>query len=494
MSTILQKAREYEQKYRVYIAPEERPGYHLTPQVGWMNDPNGFSFYGGEYHLFYQYHPYSTEWGPMHWGHAVSTDLLRWKYLPAAIAPDTEIDQVGCFSGSAIELPDSRHLLMYTGVRQSRNEDGTRRDQQTQCLAVGDGLNYVKHDANPVLDDKDLPEGFTTADFRDPKLWREEDGSYACVVGARTEDGSGAILLFTSPDGFRWKYETILDRSYNEYGRMWECPDFFPLDGKQLLITSPQDMSPLGLEFHNGNNTMALIGSYDLSTHHFEREQVQAIDYGLEFYAPQTMLTPDGRRVMIGWLQNWDTCSAQPPNAKWFGQTSTPRELSLKDGRLIQVPVREIEALHGRRVAYQDVTVQEEVSLKGVYGRMIDMTVTLRPADGDGFQQFTIKVAKGSQHYTNITFFPKASVLRVNRAHSGLARDIIHERDCLVRQRNGEIKLRILLDRFSLEIFANDGEQAMSTAIYTPQTADGISFEADRSVIMSVEKFDIVTE
>lgn len=491
LTEALQKAREYEAKFETYIATEERPGFHLTPRVGWMNDPNGFSVYQGQYHLFYQYHPYSTQWGPMHWGHAVSDDLLHWRYLPAAIAPDQCYDRGGCFSGSAMELPDGRQLLLYTGVRRLVREDGTMQDLQTQCVAVGDGLNYEKSENNPVLDWKDVPDGFSRTDFRDPKLWREPDGTYRCVVGNRTDDGSGAILLYESADGFTWDFVSVLDRCYNEYGKMWECPDFFSLDGKQVLLVSPQDMSPLGLEFHNGNGTLCLIGSVDSEARAFLRERLQAIDYGLDFYAPQTLQAPDGRRIMIGWMQNWDTC-VPPAEARWFGQMSTPRELSLRDGRFIQVPVRELEALRGRRVLYSQVPVQEEVSLKGIYGRMVDMTVTLQPGDAGGYTLFRMKVAKGSQHYTSISYCPKSSTLRLSRTHAGFNRDFVHERECLVRNQGGILKLRIILDRFSVEIFANDGEQAMTATFYTPLTADGISFEAQGQLLLSVEKYELL--
>lgn len=159
MTEKLKKAREYEGKYARFISDEERPAYHLTPRIGWMNDPNGFSFYNGAYHLFYQYHPYSLEWGPMHWGHALSRDLLHWEYLPCALAPDQTYDGYGCFSGSASELPDGRQLLMYTGVREEMCEDGRKKTVQTQCMAVGDGLNYEKYEANPVLDETSLPAG-----------------------------------------------------------------------------------------------------------------------------------------------------------------------------------------------------------------------------------------------------------------------------------------------------------------------------------------------
>ena len=490
ISEILQKARQYEEKYGAFISDSERPVYHLSPKVGWMNDPNGFSMYDGKYHIFYQYHPYSTQWGPMHWGHAVTSDLLHWQFLPAAIAPDMPYDKDGCFSGSAIEMDDGKQLLMYTGVERVQGEDGRMQDIQIQCLATGDGENYEKYEGNPVLTQKDIPAGFSLNDFRDPKIFRNTDGSYGCVLGNRTEDGSGAILLYRSEDGFNWKFQSILDRSYNEFGRMWECPDMFPLDGQDVIITSPQDMSALGLEFHSGNGTLALMGRVEEGK--FLRDNVHAIDYGLDFYAPQTLEAPDGRRIMIAWMQNWDTTGGCPEGAKWFGQMTTPRELTICNDRLIQNPIRELEALRGRRVAYQNVVVSEEVSLTGVYGRVLDMTVTIKPGDDKGYERFRIKFAKGSQHYCSVSYRPNSSTLRMSRTHAGFNRDFVHERKCRVRSRNGEIKLRILLDRYSAEVFVNDGEQALTMTFYTPQTADGISFECSGQALVSVEKYDII--
>ena len=137
-SDVLQKARDFEVQYGSHIPDNERPAFHATPTIGWMNDPNGFSFYKGECHLFYQYHPYSNEWGSMHWGHLKTRDFLRWERLPAALAPDQDYDSAGCFSGGAVELDDGRQLLMYTGVQRERNADGFIQDVQTQCVAIGE--------------------------------------------------------------------------------------------------------------------------------------------------------------------------------------------------------------------------------------------------------------------------------------------------------------------------------------------------------------------
>ena len=427
----------------------------------------------------------------MHWGHVKTRDFLYWERLPAAMAPDTEYDKHGCFSGSAIELPDGRQLLMYTGVRQIREENGELRDRQTQCIAIGDGVDYEKYAVNPVITAADLPEGRSCCDFRDPRIWREGDIYYA-AVGNRPADGSGAIRLYESQDCIRWKYDGVLAACHNQYGLMWECPDFFPLDGKYVLLTSPQEMTAIGLEFHAGNGTVCLIGEYDRENCHLVRENVQAIDYGTDFYAPQTLETPDGRRVMIAWMQNWETSNCRPRWLRWFGSMTVPRELAVKDGRLIQNPVRELDAHRGYQTLYKNVLLTGMTTLQNVRGRVIDMTVTVRPAVENGtYQWFKINVASDGQHMTTVRYKPGCATVRVDRTRSGFPHDIVNVRDFMVRPRQGEIKLRLVMDLYSLELFVNDGEQAATTVLYTDVGADSISFEADGSVIMDVEKYDL---
>lgn len=492
VSQTLRDARKYEEAMEKKIDSENRPGFHLAARVGWMNDPNGFSYYKGEYHLFYQYNPYDSHWGPMHWGHAVSKDLLHWEYLPAALAPDADFDRDGCFSGSAAVLPDGRQLLIYTGVVRKTQPDGSMRDVQTQCLAVGDGVDYEKYAGNPVLTKEDLPDNGSKFDFRDPKIWRVADGTYRCVVGNCTPERDGQILLFSSGDGFSWKYEKILAANNKRYGTMWECPDFFELDGKGVLLTSPMDMLPQGFEYHNGNGTLCLIGSYDKDSDTFTEEYNQAIDYGIDFYATQTLLTPDGRRVMIGWMQNWDTCNLHAPDQPWFGQMSLPRELSIRDGRLYQNPVRELENLRGEEVRHENVTFHDVIKLAGVEGRKVDMELTLRPADAENiYHKFAVRFAQNDTYHTSVSFRPHESIVKIDRKFSGSRRAIIHQRRCQVRNKDGNIKMRIILDRFSVEVFVNDGAYALSATLYTDLAADGISFFADGDVTMDVVKYTL---
>lgn len=489
-SAILQQAREYEKIHGSGISPESRPLFHVTPTVGWLNDPNGFSFYRGEYHLFYQYNPYSVKWGPTYWGHCKSRDLLRWERLPVALAPDEDYDRAGCFSGTAAQLPDGRQLLMYTGVRKEPQADGTVREFQTQCIAAGNGIEYQKLPANPVITAEQLPAGGSARDFRDPKIWREKETWYAAAAN-RTADGSGAILLYSSADLEHWKLEGTLDRSNNEYGKMWECPDLFELDGHTVLLTSPQELEARDQVFHNGHEVLCILGDWDGSARTFTRRAVLPVDQGLDFYAPQTLRAPDGRRVLIGWMQSWESSKFVPKGQQWFGMLTLPRELRIQDGRLIQWPVRELEAYRKNRVCHEHVPVSDALSLPGISGRVVDLSLRIRPAAGGTCRSFTVKFAEDDRHYTALTFEPAKNLLTLDRTRSGFPYNIVHRRTVPVLAGGGELELRIILDRFSAEIFVNGGKQVLSATLYTPQSAQGISFAAEGMASMDAERYEL---
>ncbi len=479
ISVQLTEARAYERLHGAAISPEQRPLFHLSPTVGWLNDPNGFSFYQGEYHLFYQYHPYDTNWGPMHWGHCKSKDMLHWERLPAALAPDQPYDQNGCFSGSAAETPEGQHILMYTGVRKDGN-----REFQTQCIAVGDGINYEKLPANPVITKELVPPGGSFQDFRDPKIWW--DGSqWLAVAGNRTEDGSGAVLLYASRDLKDWNFKGTIDRSRNQWGKMWECPDLFPLDGQMVLLVSPQELETSDLNFHKGYESLCLLGSWEPEKNRFIRRSVLPIDQGLDFYAPQTLLAPDGRRIMVAWMQDWDSAKCVPEGQNWFGQMTLPRELHIRNGRLIQQPVRELKRWRGERTAYENVEVSGDMSLPGIFGRTLDLTLRLQAQDGP----FTLKFAQDNSHFTAFTFQPDRSLLTLDRSHSGLPKGHALSRTIPVHSREGLLELRLILDRFSVEAFVNGGEQTLSATLYTPQEAAGISFQAQGKAVIQLEQY-----
>ncbi len=491
----LEKARKYEAENGSKI--KGRPGFHLTPLTGWMNDPNGFSYYGGCYHLFYQYHPYNTNWGPMHWGHAKSKDLLKWEYLPAVLAPDELHDSFGCFSGCAVTTKQGSHLLMYTGVRKVL-ESNKIKEYQVQCIAVGNGVDYVKYETNPVISGETVPEDSSTTDFRDPKIFLDEDLRYSCIVANRRLDakkhheGSGQILLYKSDDLYNWEFKSVLISNDNNLGRMWECPDFFKMDEKYILIVSPQDMQADGMEYVPGNGAVCLIGEYDVNAGRFTQDTHHCIDYGIDFYAPQTVLAQDGRRIMIGWMQNWDTATTYNRGHRWFGQTSLPREIFLKDNRMYQLPIREIENYRKNKVEHRDVCIKGEVKLDRVFGRETDMEMRFTQAEGTWIQ---IRFAMEGKIYSSVEYDFSKEILTIDRMYSGTRRSVLNSRSTnlkpFITDGKKSISLRIILDKYSAEIFANGGEKVMSMVVETKTSARQIGFYSDNEVRMDLVKYDL---
>lgn len=558
-SVELKKAREYEELNAGLVSDEARPAFHFSPCIGWLNDPNGFSFYEGKYHLFYQYHPYTLYWGPMHWGHAVSSDLINWEYLPAALAPDKEYDAAGCFSGSAIAMHDGRHLLMYTGCADDGlDPSGKGRWRQTQCVAVlsPETGEYEKYEGNPVITADGLPEGGDIYEFRDPYIWRAADGTYRAVVangriadltpeGTYSIQSGTQICLYRSDDGFSWSFVKALFQDERHIGLMWECANFFSLEDKHILIASPMDMRleeeeaiAASIRFPKGSNVCYISGSYDEETETFitdkeiTRDPVRhsafrydPVDLGLDFYAPQVMSAPDGRRIIIGWMQDpknanyiryeKDQVSAEEkmphsdevcgegyvhgtPGTRIFGQMTVPRELFLKEGRLCQRPVRELNVYRNDKIEYSEVHLDdEERSLNGISGRILDMEIEIKPdhdkGSGASYDLFTVMFAKDDEHCIRLSYEPARSLLTIDRSSSGQCAEITARRSIRVRDRGGEMSLRILLDKWSAEVFVNGGEQTLTLTYYTPLEADGIVFSAKGSLNLDAAAYRINT-
>ena len=401
-------------------------------------------------------------------------------------------------------------MLVYTGVLETMDHDGRRNCRQTQCLAVGDGIDFEKYSENPVITSDMIPEGGSRQDFRDPKIFAASDGSYRMLIANRTDPDtdSSQLLLYRSTDAFHWEFHKVFAENRKRFGRMWECPDFFELDGKGVLLVSPQDMLPEGFEYHNGNGSLCLIGFYDPADDSFVEEHNQAVDYGIDFYAMQTILSPDGRRIMIGWMQNWDTVGIRDERDPWFGQMSLPRELRIRDGRLYQSPIRELENYRAGKVVYDQIRLKGNgiitsayskpadvisgLHLPGVSGRCLDMEVVVsRPEGEDLFNKFTISLAADERYHTNISFRPGESIVKIDRKFSGSRRAVIHQRRAHVEMQDDKIRFRIILDRFSMEVFINDGSKVMTATLGTELSADGIFFVCDKDVIMSVVKYEL---
>ena len=485
ISEQLQKAREYQERESgdLQMAPKQR--FHVCAPVGWINDPNGFSVYQGEYHLFYQYHPYSTVWGPMHWGHVKTKDFICWEQLPPALAPDTDYDKYGCFSGSAVQWKD-KHVLLYTGVSrvQGEHKGGVR---QTQCVAVGDGINYEKSSLNPVISADSLPAGSSPVDFRDPLVWVEDDVFYL-VAANRAKDGSGQIVYYKSDNLEQWELESVLYESRNEFGKMWECPDLFRLGGKDILMFSPQEVERND-EFHSGNCTAFMIGDFNKEEKSFIRERIHAVDYGLDFYAPQTVKTLDGRRVLIGWMASWDN-PLYPDTFGWSGCMSIPRELILVNNRIFQQPVKELECYHTNPFSLKEQVIRGVQEWEELNSRFLDITIEL---EGDQYSRFTLQAAVNESCHTDLIYHREQSEFEINREYSGLARDAIACRRIPVEEKDNRFKMRVILDRYSVEVFMNDGEKVMSMLIFTDINADRVRLIAEGSVKADIVKYEIGT-
>ena len=229
-----------------------------------------------------------------------------------------------------------------------------------------------------------LPEGCSRIDFRDPKIWKEND-TYYLIVGNKNDNQVGQVVLCSSKNLTDWKFETILASNENgDIGTMWECPDFFALKDKHVLICSPQDMKARKYEFHNGHNSVYFLGDYDANRCRFSKEQPHTLDYGMDFYAPQTTELPDGRRIMIAWMKSWDACVI-PNSQDWQGMMTFPRELEIKENRIWQNPVKELENYHQNPCCYEHAEIEGETVLAGVEGRTIDLTVTLEDGENTIF-------------------------------------------------------------------------------------------------------------
>lgn len=439
--------------------------YHFSAPAGWINDPNGLCFFQNKYHLFYQHHPYNANWGPMYWGHAVSVDLITWEHLAPALAPDTGADCAGCFSGTAFEH-GSRLFLMYTGV----SPDAAGSGIQQQCLAWSDdGVTFTKAGGNPVIPAALLPEGFSPADFRDPKLW-EADGCFYCLAAAADAGGVGRLLLFSSSTLMSgWRFETDYVTGPDCFGGMKECPDRFSLDGAELLffsvIRSPAD--EYCLPFSHGS----VWAAGDECGGRFHTAAFTLLDSGFDFYAPQTLRAPDGRRIMIAWMHAWESENVTAAHG-WAGSMCLPRELVFTGGRLLQKPAREIEAYLEPLEAFADLRMAggAVLTLKGAPC----MEITLEAATGEdgGFVLVFFAAAGGG---LRLEYNAATGVFTIGRTGPGA-----FPRDTRVIPRPaggnaGEVTLRAFIDRCSLEVFVDAGEMVFTSLVFPEETGCGLT-------------------
>lgn len=465
----IEQANEFIAKNKDKINPQYLPQVHFTAPIGWINDPNGLVYFKGAYHLFYQHYPYDGVWGPMHWGHAVSQDLIHWEHLPVALAPDQPYDKNGCFSGSAIVKEDTL-WLMYTG--NIDNGDGT--GQQVQNIAYSkDGIHFEKLASNPVLTGEDLPEELVAAEFRDPKLFHHQ-GRYYAVVAAKHQDNVGCVVLVGSDNLIDWSFESIFLKGQPHQGFMWECPDFFVLDGQETLVISPMRYEAEGLSYHNLNSSVVVKGKVDWDKKEFQPESFSEIDHGHDFYAPQTLEDDQGRRIMIAWAHTWGrTNYTQSLQHGWAMAMTFPRQLKWEAGQLIQIPV--VQPVSSNHTLDQKIDGPLFVKVTGFE---VDQDQVIRWGD--------------SQDYLEIRYSGKEKALYLDRRHlkvdfGGEESQPVHQRGVQLGQ-EGLKQLDILLDVNSIELYVNEGRQVLSSNVYFAEATDRY-LQIDESKL-TIECFD----
>lgn len=459
-----------------------RPSLHFTTASSWINDPNGLVYYDGEYHLFYQNHPYSNEQGPMHWGHAVSRDLIRWEELSVAIYPDA----LGViFSGSAvIDWRDTAGfgreaiVAMYT----SHDDHAVPRERQSIAGSTDRGRTFTAYEGNPVL----MPPA-DTPDFRDPHVFwygGESDGYWVVVLAAGDE-----VHFYRSDDLRTWTMTGRFGRSEGAHGGVWECPDLFPLlvegSGETIwmLIVG---INPGG--HAGGSGTQYFVGHFDGATFHNANsgDQVLWLDHGSDAYATQSWSdVTDGRRIVISWMSNWHYARTTP-TSPWRGSMTLPRTLHARmiaDGvRVVQRPVEELKGALEEVFALVDLPVRanSEGRLDCAPLRVFDLEVDLVLAPE--VARAGIRLRDGEQGVVTIAWDAQREEVWIDRSASGVVDfnpDFGARHAAPLALVNGRLSLRIVVDAASVELFANDGIACITDSVY-PHTGDwGIALFAE---------------
>ena len=443
-------------------ADPHRQQFHLQPPVGWLNDPNGLCVYGGQYHAFYQYGPFDVTGGVKHWGHAVSRDLLSWEQLPVMLYPDEPFDCHGAYSGSAL-IEGSEMYLYYTGnVKHPGDYDYIKQGRgHNVCLAIShDGRTLASKQC--LLYNKDYPAGLT-CHVRDPKVFAYE-GKYYMVLGARTVEDKGEVLVLESTDKLHWAYINTLTTP-EPFGYMWECPDLFCIDGQWYLAVSPQ-----GIRCQNiyGCGYFAVYGDWRKEC---TLGDFHEMDTGFDYYAPQSFADPlqEGRRVQIGWMGMPDADYGNAPTVAhgWQHCMTVPRVLAKgPGGTLLQNPVPELAA---RRSDARTLADGVETAAAPCFD------LTAAPA-GD----FALTVARGVQLV--YTEQDSTCVLRFTDPAMADGRTQRH-----VQLAAPCRSVRVMGDRSSLEIFLNEGAAVFSTRYYPAPGEVTLKMQGAEAVIYSLQ-------
>lgn len=465
-----------------------RLAYHLMPPDGWLNDPNGLCQVNGRYHIYFQYAPNTPgPDGKKHrtWGHYAGPDLIHLEFEGVPFWPE-EPDRDGCYSGSAF-IHENEIWLYYTGnIKLAGDYDYIHdgRESNTILVRTKDGKTYSGKQV--LFGTKDYPAD-CTRHVRDPKVW-EQDGIYYMVQGARMNDDSGSVLLYESEDLFEWKLVKII-ATEEPFGYMWECPDYFELDGEQVLSICPQGMEAEEFRYQNNHQAGYFFMQGDLRSEQ-TFSAFREWDYGHDFYAPQSFVDEQGRRLFIGWAGLPDKPYGNPTSERgWENCLTVPRVLHVKNGVVTQMPVEELKSLRfdGQKIApdgtlvLPDAAGDVEIRFAGD-SQCYDTGAVETAADGRwkepaGAEASAEKIPDDSWRITigddvYLTFSDGILELNMTEA-AGCGRDARRVKADQIRD------MRLMIDRSMLEIYCNDGAIVFASRFYPDDPADRKGRELD---------------
>ena len=418
-----------------------RPIFHVTAPAQWINDPNGPVYYRGCYHLFYQLHPFSDGNGPKYWGHVRSRNLAKWEPLPIALAPSLDAGEAEVWSGCCTVNGQGKPMIFYTSIALGKSAQ----THAEQWAAIGDNdlLTWRKSPANPVLSEL-LHEGKKIYDWRDPFIFHDRNRTFMVTGGNLNEAKGGQAVVniyeAQNPDLTQWKYSGVLFQIPDTRARTAECPNFFKLGARWVLFVSPY------------GKVQYFVGDFDPDTCRFQAQTRGLLDFGSNFYAPNAMQVPDGRRLVWGWVNGF------PDGRGWNGCLSLPRLLSLsRDGQLRQSPAPELSKLRGKPVEWQNFRLEpggRSLRLPKTNALEIRADIDLETAEG-----LVLAFKSGAGDARPVTIELSPSEFKMKDADLSLALD--------KSERN--LGLRIFIDRSVLEVFVN--ETACATKVISPLDA-----------------------
>lgn len=470
------------QDIKTAYAEQHRPQIHFSPKKGWMNDPNGMVFLNGKYHIFFQYNPDSTVWGPMHWGHATSTDLIHWRELPIALYPDS----LGTiFSGSAVidknntsGFGPNAMVAIYTNHSHELEKAGSDK-HQTQSIAYStdEGKSWTKYNGNPVIQNPGIK------DFRDPKVsWHEPTKKWIMTLATLDH-----ITFYSSPDLKSWTKESEFGKTIGAHGGVWECPDLFPLthQGKQIwvLIVNLNPGGPNG-----GSATQYFTGDFDghIFTP-FEANETKWLDYGPDEYAGITWSNTGEKKLFIGWMSNWKYAQVVPTNP-WRSAMTTARELAIeKNGDKYMVrsfPVKQLNATNTKNYTAKNIAVKK-LDLTTKAGKLHGPALV--KLNSDGLESFSLILSNKAGEKTVIGYDKSADQYFVDRSRSGkinFDKDFGNKIVAPRLTKNKNIEITLVIDNASVEFFGDNGLSVITAIFFPSANYTDINIVADDSIVL----------